>query len=125
MNTTPSKGLNTWVGYGLSLLMLLAGALLTGLQATDVTDQPVWVQLALTALGTALAGLTGKTRSDQAIALTNAASTERMMKPPMVMAAPVGPDDYRGRPAISDSSPMTPAELDAVDLPDSELVGKG
>lgn len=125
MDTTPSKGLNTWIGYGLSFLSLLAAALLTGLQATDATDQPVWVQLVLTALGMALAGLTGKTRSDQAQTLTVAAfKREELTARAAAMApvAPVSPDEYRGQASVSDAGPMTPGDLDAVDQSDAELL---
>lgn len=132
MNTTPAKGLNTVIGYASAALTALAAIAVIVLNSTEVTSLPPWVVLVLTGLAALQERLVGATRSNQAVALTHAAATERLMKPPWVMTTQncSGVIDQKQAaeklrtPATANEEqvgPMAPGDLDAIDLSDDEL----
>lgn len=65
-----SAGWQTWFGYGFSLLLVAAPAILAALDSGDPW-QKVVLAVAGALLAAALAGSTGKNRSNQAVALIN------------------------------------------------------
>lgn len=123
MDTTPSKGLNTWIGYIGAAISALSAAAIVVLNSTDVTSLPPWLAAALLALAALQERAVGKTRSDQAQTLTIAKVKHDELTALAAAPAPaLSPDDYRGHASVSDSGPMTPGDLDAVDRADSELL---
>lgn len=132
MDTTPSKGLNTWIGYIGAAISALSAAAIVVLNSMDVTSLPPWLAAALLALAALQERLVGKTRSEQAQTLTIAASKEKEAEAAILIAGAkaraasasnvVSPDEYRGQASISDAGPMTPGDLDAVDQADAELL---
>ena len=63
---TPSKGLNTILGYAVALVLFLAAAATAILNAIDQTSVPAWVIALLVALATLGERVTGLSRVSQA-----------------------------------------------------------
>lgn len=123
MDTTPSKGLNTWIGYIGAAISALSAAAIVVLNSMDVTSLPPWLAAALLALAALQERAVGKTRSDQAQTLTFAATKrEELAAKNAAIVPPLSPDEHRGQASISDAGPMTPGDLDAVDQSDAELL---
>ena len=62
-----SAGWQTWIGYGLSAVLVAAPLVMDSLDRGDS-----WQQIVLVVAGALLAAVTGKNRSDQAVALVGA-----------------------------------------------------
>lgn len=76
-----TKGLQTWIGYGLTAASIAAVIVLALLQAADAgsIDLPPQIYSVLLLAATVLGGITGRNRSDQAVAITRGAA------PPVTM----------------------------------------
>lgn len=69
-----SKGLQTWFGYGAAVAGPVSAIILAILQNADaVASMPPWLYAILVGASPLLIAITGKNRSDQAIAKTHAA----------------------------------------------------
>lgn len=125
------RGLQTWIGYGTTAVGYLAVVVLALLQAADAgsIDLPPWLYGLLVSLATLAGMVTGKNRSDQAVAKEQkaAAVTQAIAAAPAAVVkvetesattqAPAPPRWVA--PAEPDDEPdPDPGQLDADDLPD-------
>lgn len=109
--TTPSKGLNTWIGYLTALVLGLSAGAAAALNVLDVTSVPAWVVIVLTLAAGASERITGLSRVSQAneMVRANGSSLVTPAVPPRVVA-------------VSDVGPSDPGDLDGIDLSDAELL---
>ena len=107
-----TKGLQTWVGYGLTFASVAAVIVLALLQAADAgsIDLPPQIYSVLLLAATVLGSITGRNRSDQAAAITRGQALSAPM-PPIQLLLPAPPPQTEA-PAVV-SGPVAASEAEA------------